>query len=210
MTTLNPADKSANITLSNGNLTAAWNGSAGNVRSTTSKSTGKVYFEATHNVMNVVSAMGLANAAYPLTSLTNTANQIYSRLEATAIAGNGTNLGNNGGLLGAGLTGSFAVDLTSLLFWCRIPGGNWNNNASFDPATGAGGISFSYLTGPFFVFAGAQPAPRGSNQHLTLAAARLVSLSRPASRHGTRRRRLRNLSVRWCWRDESRTCKGRA
>lgn len=166
MTTLNPADTSVNITLSNGNLTGTWNGSAGSVRSTTSKSTGKLYFEATHNVVKVVAGVGLVNAAYAITGFTNTANTIYARFEAVTIQGNGTNLGSSNNFPAAGQVASFAVDLAGALFWTRVQGGNWNNNATNNPATGVGGISFSYLTGPFFAFAGAAAGTTGEQSTL--------------------------------------------
>ncbi len=43
--TWNPADKGAKVALSNNNMTAAWNGGKGTVRSTISKSSGKWYWE---------------------------------------------------------------------------------------------------------------------------------------------------------------------
>ncbi len=46
-TTWNPSDKSANITLSGGNLTAATSGSTGGVRSTNSKGAVQAYFAIT-------------------------------------------------------------------------------------------------------------------------------------------------------------------
>ena len=174
MTTLNPADKSANITLTNGDLTATWNGAAGSVRSTLSKSSGKLYFEATHNAVRVVASVGLVNAAYVITGFANTANTIYSRMEAVAIQGNGTNLGSTSSVLGAGQTGSFAVDLTAALYWGRSVGGNWNNNAANNPATGVGGISFSYLTGPFFVFAGGAAGTTGEQSTLNFGGSGFV------------------------------------
>ncbi len=38
-----------------------------------------------------------------------------------------------------------AFDIASHLIWFRVNGGNWNNNASYDPATATGGISFTSL-----------------------------------------------------------------
>jgi hypothetical protein len=38
-----------------------------------------------------------------------------------------------------------AVDVGAQLFWARIDGGNWNASGTANPATGAGGISFSYM-----------------------------------------------------------------
>lgn len=46
-TTWNPSDKSAGITLSNGNLTASYSAHTNNVRATTGKQTGKWYWEVT-------------------------------------------------------------------------------------------------------------------------------------------------------------------
>src|ERR1019366_4629393 len=68
-TTLNPSDKGAGITLSGGNLTAA-GVSTNNVRSTTSKTTGKLYFEVTVNSGATGNALGvaLANAGMSLTA----------------------------------------------------------------------------------------------------------------------------------------------
>jgi len=67
--TWNPSDKSANVDLSNGNLTAAWTpGKAGLVRDTISKSTGSWYFEVTVSVVTAGDPplIGLANSSAPL------------------------------------------------------------------------------------------------------------------------------------------------
>jgi|SRR6185312_1592609 len=174
MTTLNSADKSANITLTNGDLTATWNGAAGSVRSNPSKSSGKLYFEATHNAVRVVAGVGLANAAYVITGFANTANTIYARFDSVSIQGNGTNLGSSNNFPAAGQIASFAVDLTGALWWSRVQGGNWNNNAANNPATGVGGISFSYLTGPFFVFAGGAAGTTGEQSTLNFGGSGFV------------------------------------
>ena len=41
-----------------------------------------------------------------------------------------------------------AIDLGAKLVWFRKNGGDWNNDAGTDPATGVGGISTSYWTLP--------------------------------------------------------------
>ncbi|HEY2417508.1 MAG TPA: hypothetical protein VGH84_06275 [Steroidobacteraceae bacterium] len=87
-------------------------------------------------------------------------------MDALTIQGNATSLGSTNGGLNNGQTGSFAVDLTNALYWGRSVGGNWNNNVANNPATGVGGISFSYLTGPFFVFAGAAAGTAGEQSTL--------------------------------------------
>jgi hypothetical protein len=53
-----------------------------------------------------------------------------------------------------GNTIAFAVDFTALKIWVKVIGGNWDNNANDDPATGAGGYSIAALTGaPWFIVA---------------------------------------------------------
>ena len=67
-TTLNPSDKAAAVTLSNGNLTAT-SSSLGNVRSTTSKSSGSWHFEVTINsTASSYPGMGVANATATLSN----------------------------------------------------------------------------------------------------------------------------------------------
>lgn len=39
---------------------------------------------------------------------------------------------------------AFALDLDAALFWIRTGAGNWNNNASNNPATGVGGLDLSW------------------------------------------------------------------
>jgi hypothetical protein len=161
MSTWNPSDKSASVTLSGGNLIATWNGSGGGARSTTSKAGGKIYFEAQFTTINASTWVGLANATSVLT-ISNSVNVVFSQLDGSAVQGNGTTLGQNGGFLNAGQWGSFAIDLTAARFWYRPNGGLWNNNASNNPATGVGGYSISYLVGPFFVYCGATAGSAGN------------------------------------------------
>lgn len=71
-TTWNPSDKGAAVTLSGGNLSASVTGaSSDGVRATTSKASGKYYFElsvpATSSVSN--EAIGLADATWAVTSI---------------------------------------------------------------------------------------------------------------------------------------------
>lgn len=162
-TTWNPADKSAAITLSNGNLTAtdtATEDSDG-VRSTTGQSAGKVYFEVTATTSSTDWAAGLANSTFPLT------------LHA-GLGGDGNGIGfynvnppqyiyyNNGALATgttAGASGDiiyFAADLTNHLLWVSSPvmraaSTPWNDSGSANPATGVGGVSFTGLTCPCFI-----------------------------------------------------------
>jgi hypothetical protein len=44
----------------------------------------------------------------------------------------------------------FALDATARLLWIRVNGGNWNNSGTANPATGAGGIDISGITGTLY------------------------------------------------------------
>jgi hypothetical protein len=47
----------------------------------------------------------------------------------------------------AGSLVDVAVDTVNKKMWYRVNGGNWNNNASYDPGTNTGGLDISVLTG---------------------------------------------------------------
>ena len=68
--TWNPADKDGTLTLSGGDLTVTKTGASGfgNVRSTTSKTTGKHYYEATAFGSLGNAGIGVANAVASLTN----------------------------------------------------------------------------------------------------------------------------------------------
>lgn len=154
MTTWNPSDKSANITLTNSNLTATLSVSSANgVRSTTSNSSGKWYFEITAtNISASTFRVGFANATQSLTALFGA-----SANSGAYIANNG-NFDINASVIGSSAswtTGAvlrIAVDFTNKLVWLAVGGGNWNNSGTANPATGTGGFSLSTLSaGPYFI-----------------------------------------------------------
>jgi hypothetical protein len=88
-----------------------------------------------------------------------------------------------------------AVDPANQLIWFRVAGGNWNNNAANNPATGVGGIDFSSmlegsieaaiyasLTGNVWTmvfsaagFAGAAPAGFASIDNIGLSAVKAAA-----------------------------------
>ena len=148
-TTWNPADKSANITLSNGNLTAAISANADSaVRSTTSKAagSGKYYFEVTVTGTLANTGIGVASPTAVLSSVHNTVTQA-----AAAFTGPGSafiNGSNVGFALGGFVTGNVAcvaVDLVNNRIWFRRNAGNWNDSGTANPATNVGGYSISAL-----------------------------------------------------------------
>lgn len=163
--TWNPSDIATGMALSNGNLTATSVGFVTtSVRSTTSYASGKVCFEAKASTITQDWTLGVANATYAL----NNAGGVGSDTNAIGIDVNnpGALQGvffNNGLVAVTGSTASVSgdviticVDFTNKLFWVtdtvmRAASQPWNNSASANPATGAGGASFSASTGPWFM-----------------------------------------------------------
>lgn len=151
--TWNPSDKSAGVTLSNGNLTATGSGNGG-VRGTSVISTGKFYWECTITAygggtpeIGICSATAtlLANttAEYAIVQYGTSFGQIYN---------NGANLANIG-YPGVGGTYCMAVDTGAKLIWFRNgAAGNWNNSGTANPATGVGGASFSSMSSAPYAF----------------------------------------------------------
>jgi len=139
-TTWNPSDKGANITLSNGNLSAAGSGSAYNsVRATTSRSAGKFYWE---NVVTATDAndsfVGFGDSAMLLSNrvgLTNTSGGIASTSGDGLRVSNMTIVNN---ILSTGWAANdvmnFTIDLDAGKFWVG-KNGTWTGTGN--PATGA-------------------------------------------------------------------------
>lgn len=151
--TWNPADKSASLTLSNENLTAASGLSTGThgVRANGGVSTSKWYFETSSGLISVLQGVGIANASWPLdnTALGADANGISYR-PSGAVIGNNTTLATIAAYVVNSIV-SVAFDLTNNKIWFRVNGGNWNNDviANQNPATNTGGVDISFATGPF-------------------------------------------------------------
>ena len=149
-TTWNPADKSVNITLSNGNLTATNGATAGDngVRSVTSKSTGKYYVEFT--ITGVLggpdTGIGIATSSAALTiGATSTGGLIcYAGTGNIYFNGSFTSI-STGGSTGIGTVWCMAIDLANSKGWFRINGGNWNGSGTDNPATNTGGINIATL-----------------------------------------------------------------
>lgn len=149
--TWNPSDKNTNITLTNGNLTAAMS-AGGNwfgVRTVGAHNSGKWYFEMTVDTKNgsTVQTYGIANKNYNVNSnwlaqdTTASGGYMDSTSFSTAYPWQG---------VAATQTLGIAVDIDAGLIWARTSAnGNWNNSSSANPATGVGGdsiTSFSLLT----------------------------------------------------------------
>jgi hypothetical protein len=138
------------MTFSNGNLTATSTSSSpgGGVRATIGKTSGKYYWEVTADQWTSNSWIGVATAgaALPSSLFSPGVNGGVNTTGAINIngAGTGSSLGarSNGDIIG------IAVDFTAALIWFRVaPTGNWNGSGTANPATGAGGLSISALSG---------------------------------------------------------------
>src|SRR5262245_33583065 len=153
VTTWNPADVTASILLSNGNLTADVS-VAGNqsVRCTTGQSTGKFYFEifCNHVRYNQGQSIGIATLTAPLSTFMQGSTPGSGTAAFCVLRSTGLNVYVNGFQQFAFASQPnnsdmvcVAVDMTNKRLWFRINNGNWNDNASYDPATNVGGQDIS-------------------------------------------------------------------
>ena len=168
-TTWNPNDQLGN-TLSGSNLVATINGgvTTAAVRTTSSKSSGKVCFEVVASTITTTWEGGLTNAAWALSDpggFGQDFNGIGVAMNwdlpggsglAVVIGGNivSQSADSTGDSNGAAVT--MCEDFDAQLFWVTTPrmralGNTWNNSASASPATGTGGLSTAGLTCPCFV-----------------------------------------------------------
>lgn len=147
--TFDPANTAAGLTLSNGNLTAAYNSAGGIARALVSQSGGKYYCEMTA-ASPTNDAIGLCNASQSLTGYLSDSLNSVGYFNNGALGINNSYPGS-GGTFANGTVIAMAVDLTANLLWVKPgAGANWNNNGSADPATGVGGFDISSITGPFY------------------------------------------------------------
>lgn len=151
-TTWNSSDKSANASLSADKLTLTAIGSSGSARSIFSASSGKYYWEMTLNTwsngVDNVAGMALATAAF-----TGGAGTIVLRESGGIFLNNTVVITPWSGLVN-GQVADVAADITNRRIWFRVraKATTWNGNASYDPATGVGGVDFSALAGPMFAW----------------------------------------------------------
>ena len=158
-TSWNPSDKATPILLGNDDLTFVLISLARpahyGVRSLASASSGKKYWELTANAITAAPnsiSEGLVTSALAVNGdLGSDLNGIGWRGDGGVIINGSQVAGIQGWQHGDVL--SFAVDLDNKKIWFRTNGGNWNNNASNNPATNTGGIDISGLAaGPYFAF----------------------------------------------------------
>lgn len=144
-TFLNPSDKTASGTLSNGNLTFT-SGTGSGVRTVDRLTSGRYYFEFTPTAWNSVQTVGgIGTAGTPLATAASSAlGACIVQKSGSVYCNNATVQASLGGL-GAGNVIGVAFDVAARLIWFRVaPSGNWNGNALYSPG-GAGGVSFAVL-----------------------------------------------------------------
>lgn len=159
-TTFDPANKSANITLSGGNLVATSTSTPVNGNSVCtirSQTSGAYYFETAATTLTGVAGnfgVGLANATFPIAAdtffLGGDANSIgyydsgFVTLNALTVATIATFV--QGSVIGV------AYNKGVNRIWFRVGAGGWNNNilANQNPATNTGGIDISAIVGAVF------------------------------------------------------------
>jgi hypothetical protein len=160
-TTWNPADKSADITLAGGNRQAKHTGATSNyvsVRSTTSKTTGKFYVEFTLTKPGA-SQGAVCGVGDNFLNMDDTNRQGYTDSIACSDTGGdvyalNTNIIGLGTIQDTDVVG-MAVDVTNGKIWFRRNNGNWNADASANPATNTNGYAITAAVAyPLFLLAG--------------------------------------------------------
>lgn len=159
-TAFDPANKSANITLSGGNLVSTAGGGAAagtNVRDTVSHATGKYYAELTITTAGAspVIGIGLVNGTFSIGTDTmggaNNNSIAWYGSDGHVYINSTQQVTQTGAVivvttLSQGDVAQLAVDIGAKLLWVRKNGsGFWNVDSAADPTTGANGVSFSVL-----------------------------------------------------------------
>jgi hypothetical protein len=135
------------------------------VRTTTSKSTGKVCWEVTATTISNNWRVGLANATYSLSGSAGLGTDINGIAFDPNYAGGNQATGYNGAFPNTGSTLSTngeviaqCADFGAQLLWSTDSSmrsasgaGAWNNSNTCNPTVAACGISFSGLTGALFI-----------------------------------------------------------
>lgn len=162
--TLDPVNIDPGYTLSAGNLKVTGNGSAlGVARSTTSHTTGKYYWEVTLGTCSNT-IVGACSSTQVLTQYLSQTNSGMGNQSGWLTSGTGTLTGPANV---SGHTYGVAMDIGNGEMWIiDITGGSgqWNSNASANPATNTNGAGFpTGMTGGAALFAAITVAGSGDN-----------------------------------------------
>lgn len=151
-TTLNPADKSPNLTLSGGNLVATGDTFSSGFARSVHAITGKKYFEAVFT--SQVAGTATIGAGVAQSTANNAASLGYSTADGWAFWGQNTGARHNGSTAISGTSSvadvfGFAVDVSTGSLWIS-QNGSWLGGG--DPAAGTGAI-WTNLTGTLYAAA---------------------------------------------------------
>jgi hypothetical protein len=174
-TTLDPSHLGSLVTLSNGNLTATGAGGNSSARSIANHTSGKYYCETTigqasNSIIGVID--GTASLNDWVGDSPNSAGAGSSGFSGVWFTNaSGTAIASP--TLTAGHTYGLAVDMTNKSIWIKdlTGGGNWNVNASANPATNVGGQSLTSIT---TAYVGVTPSGGGDNMTLNFGASAYV------------------------------------
>lgn len=159
ISTWNPADKTANMTLTGSNLIATCsNASNAGVRGTQSRDTasgGKWQMKFTNvTLVDSLDYIGVGIAADTLGLAQGTQIQAIQIKDGTTFSGDGVG-GSNALGTGAAIPGSATVDLcldfVNMKFWFRTNGGLWLNTAGASPSGNVSGRTLAH-TGIFLPY----------------------------------------------------------
>jgi len=142
----NNADKAASLALSNSDKTVTTTAASGGVRSTTAYplgTAGKYYAELV--LTSAITSDPYVGLKLKAGLLGGTTSAIYITPFSGTIALAGTSTGVALGALATGDIICIAIDMGAERVWFRKNSGNWNNDASANPATGTNGIDISSL-----------------------------------------------------------------
>ena len=164
-TTYDHSTASAGVDFQNNNLTitnTAAFGTPVGARSTTRRTTGKLYAEFNTLLFNNQSGVGIGTAATTFTGFGGTEGSspgpaqdgagIFQNQNGTIWVdqveqNNWAGISLNNALVGV------AIDLDNNLIWFQTNGGHWNGTPVANPATGAGGWDISgIVTGPVYLY----------------------------------------------------------
>ena len=142
---LTVADNNGIIT---GGVTITVSSSSGGARAASFiRSGGKYYFEITYTVIgNVSTGGGLTATGVLSTVLSGTVIDALAIYKSGNIWIDGANSGTSLGAFTHGQVVCYAIDFENDRAWLRLgAAGNWNNNASANPATNVGGLNIAGL-----------------------------------------------------------------
>lgn len=166
VTTWNPADKNANIILSNGNLTARAGASGSqSVRATTGIGANQRRFYSFRPDSNGSDATGcgFADSSMHLSTFAGENNRAIGWYPAPRFTNGGVWF--NGLQVAVSVPGSvgsvvdWAIDTYLMRAWVRVNGGLWNGSAAASPASGVGGIDISTINRPVYPVCSMQGPP---------------------------------------------------